>query len=105
MCTSKGERKILITVGESASWATGPTRVTFPSAGETTTSGSEGGTRLGSRKKKAMNSATTKSSAATIQYPNTAAATASTSGTEIYGMLSLTMPTSYRPYVKGDAYF
>jgi len=113
MCTSRGDKKILMTVGESALAVVGPIRVTRPSAGETTTSGSFGGTRLGSRKKKAMKSAMTKSNAATYQNPNTAAATPSNAGTKIYGTLSLTIPNSFlcafvaKPalWLKGDAYF
>lgn len=94
-------------------------RVTRPSAGETTTSGSDGGTRFGSRKKNAIKSATTKRNAATYQKPSTAAAIPNSAGTKIYGTLSLTMlKLFYVPfvanfffvllcgfYVKGDAYF
>src|ERR1041385_6743241 len=95
MCTSSGERKMLTTVGESAAAFAGPIRVTFPSAGDTTTSGSVGGTRFGSRKKNAMKSATRNRNAATYQNPKTAAAAASSTGTTIYGMLSLTNLTCF----------
>src|SRR6185503_11486903 len=91
MCTSNGDRKILTTVGASASAAIGPTRVTRPSAGETTTSGSDGGTRFGSRKKNAIKSVNRKRNPATHQKPNAAAAAASNTGITIYGMLSLTI--------------
>src|ERR1700741_1506723 len=91
MCTSRGDRKILTTVGESASSLIGPTRVTRPSAGETTTFGSEGGTRFGSRKKNAIKSATRKINPATYQNPKAAAAAASSTGITIYGILSLTI--------------
>src|SRR5689334_13384576 len=103
------------------------TRVTRPSAGDTTTSGSEGGTRFGSRKKNAMKSVTTRRNAAIYQKPSTAVATAITPGTKMYGMLSLTINVclpatkkhnlhnkifvlrgfhlcSLSLYVKGDAY-
>ena len=97
-------------------------RVTRPSAGETTMSGSDGGTRFGSRKKNAIKSATTKRNAATYQKPSTTAAIPNSAGTKIYGTLSLTMlKLFYVPfvpfvtnfffvllcgfYVKGDAYF
>src|ERR1044072_8042731 len=71
--------------------ALGPIRVTRPSAGETTTSGSDGGTRFGSRKKNAIKSATTKRKPDTYQKPNAAAAMANSNGTRMYGTLSLTI--------------
>src|ERR1044072_5438255 len=91
MCTSNGDKKMLTTVDASASAAIGPTRVTRPSAGETTTSGSDGGTRFGSRKKNAIKSVNRKRNPATHQKPKTAAAALSSTGTTIYGMLSLTI--------------
>src|SRR6185295_9786047 len=100
ICTSKGDKKMLTTVGASASAAIGPTRVTRPSAGETTTSGSDGGTRFGSRKKNAIKSVNRKRNPATHQKPKAAAATASSTGTTIYGILSLTMLNSYLPNLK-----
>ena len=107
MCTSSGDKKILMTVPGGCD----SIRVTRPSAGDTTTSGSDGGTRFGCRKKKAIKSATTKRIADTYQYPNAAAATASTNGTRMYGMLSLTIRNFFLPFVpfceplhvKGDA--
>src|ERR1041384_724595 len=95
MCASSGDKKILTTVGASASAAIGPTRVTRPSAGDTTTSGSVGGTRFGSRKKNAIKSVNRKRNPATHQNPNAAAATPSSTGTTIYGMLSLTILNDY----------
>src|SRR6185503_6430959 len=91
MCTSKGDKKILTTVGASASAAIGPTRVTRPSAGETTTLGSDGGTRFGSRKKHAIKSVNRKRNPATYQNPKAAAATPSSTGITMYGILSLTI--------------
>jgi hypothetical protein len=120
MCTSSGDRKILITVCHCVPWTADSIRVTRPSAGETITSGSVGGIRLGSRKKNAMKSAITRRKAATYQKPNTPAATLNSSGTKMYGMLSLTIPNVFlcnhstalprsvqllAPDVKGDAYF
>src|ERR1043165_4136898 len=91
MCTSKGDRKMLTTFGASASSDIGPTRVTRPSAGETTTSVSDGGTRFGSRKKNAIKSVNRKKTPATHQKPKAAAPAASSTGITIYGMLSLTI--------------
>ena len=95
ICTSNGDRKILTTVGASASSDIGPTRVTRPSAGETTRSGSVGGTRFGSRKKNAIKSVNRKRNAATHQNPSAAAPAASSTGITIYGMLSLTILNGY----------
>src|SRR6185436_16428574 len=61
------------------------------SAGETTTSGSDGGTRFGSRKKNAIKSVNSKRNPATHQKPKAAAATPSSTGITIYGMLSFTI--------------
>src|ERR1700752_1344230 len=95
MCTSRGDKKMLTTVGASASAAMGPTLVTRPSAGDPTTSVSDGGTRLGSRKKNAIKSATRKRNPATYQYPRAVAAAASSTGITIYGILSLTILNAY----------
>ena len=114
MCTSSGDKKILITVPPDCR----SIRVTRPSAGDTTTSGSDGGTRFGCRKKKAIKSATMIKTPDTYQYPNAAAPTPNTAGTRMYGMLSLTMRNFQSPrlpvpasprlclwpfHVKGDA--
>ena len=95
MCTSSGDRKILMTVPGFC----GSIRVTRPSAGDTTTSGSDGGTRLGWRKKYAIKSATTIKIADTYQNPTKNAAMANTSGTRMYGMLSLTKRNALYPTV------
>jgi hypothetical protein len=51
-CTSKGDRKMLTTVGDCALPASAfSTLVTRPSAGDTTIESSAGATRSGSRKK------------------------------------------------------
>ena len=91
MCTSKGDRKMLIRVGAFASVAGDSIRVTRPSAGDTTTFRSFGGTRFGSRKKNAMNSATKKNSRPTYHSPKAVVATLTTSGTTMYGILSRTI--------------
>jgi hypothetical protein len=70
-------------------------RVTFPSAGETTTSGSDGGTRFGSRKKNAMKTATNNNHNPVNHKPKRLAATLNTSGTMMYGMLSLTIRKTF----------
>ena len=92
MCTSNGERKILMTVGESVcSGANVFMRVTRPSAGETTTLASVGGTRVGSRKKKAINKTMKMKNANTYQKPKAADTRPNISGTTMNGILSRAM--------------
>jgi len=79
-----------------------PIRVTRPSAGETTTSGSDGGTRFGSRKKNAIKSVNRKRNPATYQKPSTAAATPSSTGITIYGILSFTIRNAGTYGVEGS---
>lgn len=93
ICTSNGERKILTRVGELiSSGVKRLIRVTRPSAGETMTSGSDGGILLGSRKKKAINSAIKRKNAPTYQSPRANDPIVRIVGTTTNGMLSLTMP-------------
>src|ERR1041385_4777974 len=94
---------MLPTVGESVSVFAGTIRVTLPSAGETTTSGSDGGTRFGSRKKKAIKSATRNRNPETYQKPRKAVAAPSSTGLTIYGMLSLTILNANQPQQRGQA--
>src|SRR6185503_15952537 len=101
---------MLTTVGEPGSEATGLTRVTRPSAGATTTRGSSGGTRCGSRKKNAMKAATINKTNPTYHSPSIVVAIPRISGTRMNGMPSRTilkfnMPRFYESsyYVKGDA--
>src|SRR5688500_17924 len=88
MCTSSGDKKMLTTVGDPGSDATGFTRVTRPSAGATTTFGSSGGTRCGSRKKYAIKAATIRNNTLTYHNPRIAVAILTNRGTKMKGMPS-----------------
>src|SRR5688572_27748337 len=91
MCTSSGDKKMLTTVGDPGSDATGFTRVTRPSAGATTTFGSSGGTRCGSRKKYAIKAATIRNNTLTYHNPRIAVAILTNSGTRMNGIPSRTI--------------